>query len=104
MEHVDHFRSHLDILSLQKHILKMVDTYMGVTLAYLKEVHFYHYGSNAAVFGIEDLADPGTRFQVSEALPQVQHIVQGRNLLVHLVHSLPPAIDTHLHQGRGTGG
>ena len=61
MEHVDQFRSCLEVLFLQGHILKLGDTYTGVTLAYLKEAHFYHYdGSNVAVFGIGDLADLGT--------------------------------------------
>ena len=60
MEHVDQFSSLLDILFLQGHILKMEDTYSGVTLAYMKEAHFYHYGSNAAVYGTKDLAVPGT--------------------------------------------
>ena len=51
MDRVDHFRSRLDVLFLQGHILKMEDTYTGATLAYLREAHFYHYGTRAAVFG-----------------------------------------------------
>ena len=61
MERLDHFRSRLDVLFLQGHILKMEDTYTGATLAYLKQAHFYHYRSHAAAFGIGDLADPETR-------------------------------------------
>ena len=78
MERVGHFRSRLDVLFLQGHILKMGDkTYTGVTLAYLRQAHFYHYGSRCAAFGIGDLADPETRRQVSEALLRVQRIVRN---------------------------
>ena len=55
----------------------MGDTYTGVTLAYLKQAHFYHYGSRCAAFGIGDLADPETRRQVREALQRVQRIVMN---------------------------
>ena len=77
MERVDQFRNRLAVLFLEGHILKMADTYTGATLAYLKEAHFYHYGSNVAVFGISGLADPGTRCQVREALQRVQRIVMN---------------------------
>ena len=43
MKHVDRFRSRLDVLFLQGKILKMGDTYTGVTLAYLKEAHVNHW-------------------------------------------------------------
>ena len=59
------------------HILNMGDTYTGVTLAYLKQAYFYHYGSNAAAFGIGDLADPETRRQIREVLQRVQRIVMN---------------------------
>lgn len=77
MERADHFRSRLDVLFLQGHILKMGDTYTGATLAYLKQAHFYHYGSRCAAFGIGDMADPETRRQVREALQRVQRIVMN---------------------------
>ena len=97
MEHVDQFRSHLDVLFLHGHILKMGDSYTGVTLAYVKEAHFY-YGSNAAVFGIEDPADPGTPCQAREARQQIQHIV------ANIEEFFKVNIDMYLRQGRGTGG
>ena len=78
MERVEYFRNRLNVLFLQGHILKMGDkTYTGVTLAYLRQGHFYHYGSQCAAFGIGDLADPETRRQVSEALLRVQRIVRN---------------------------
>ena len=77
MERVGYFRSRLDVLFLQGHILKMEESYTGVTLAYLKQAHFYHYGSRCAAFGIGDLADPETRRQVREALQRVQRIVMN---------------------------
>ena len=104
MERVDHFRSRLDVLFLQGHILKMGETYTGVTLAYLRQAHFYHYGSRCAAFGIGDLADPETRRQVSEALLRVRRIVmnieecfkvyRAETSWFSLVHSFPLAIDT----------
>ena len=48
-----------------------------MTLTYLKQAHFYHYGSRCAAFGIGDLADPETRRQVREALQRVQRIVMN---------------------------
>ena len=77
MERVDKFRSRLDVLLLQGHILKMEETFTGVTLTYLKEAHFHHYGTNIAMFAISSLADPGTQHQVREALQRVQRIVMN---------------------------
>ena len=77
MERVDSFRSRLNVLFLQGHILKMGNTYTGTTLLYLQEAHFYHYGPRVAMFGIGDLRDRGTRRRVREALQRVQRIVMN---------------------------
>ena len=69
------FVHRLDVLFTNANILSVDNSYTGVTLAFLKENSYYHFGKRVQCFGIGDLKDPAVQNIVRTTLRRVQNVV-----------------------------
>ena len=69
------FIHRLRVLFMEGMILKIPDSYTGVSLIFLKENSFYHFGSRVQTFGLGDMAETSVQNVVGAILRRIQKVV-----------------------------
>ena len=69
------FIHRLRVLFMEGMILKISDSYTGVSLEFLKENSFYHFGRRVQTFGLGDMAETSVQNVVRATLRRIQKAV-----------------------------